>query len=419
MQWVHRRLRQEEGVSLVETLVGILLLGVVLMALGSTLTGSMAAARQDESLTHGTALATEVLEELHAVPWAHLGFYNNDGPHWRAIVPELGGLSTVSRGTLPASPEPDRLVPMRTVNRDGKTYSVRTDIVWQASPRYIRMRVQVTWSDGTATRNVTLEGRRMRRSSDSGGLSMAPEGFVIKVFNVNPDPMPLTSGGLTVGSTEYGGAAGLIEVETNEPAQSVTVTWAPSRSATLTAVSGSGNLRWTAPVPANQSYSHGYVTFTATATRQGAPTTQYVDQTAAMFAYPVAVTALNWDTNNNRSYVGSATLTGDRICINATNQVRNNHPFNVTFQGLGDDDIVTLVRTNLAGALFPMAFQAPVTNGGSFSVTLTPAQMGTFSLNTISPWEIRWTRTYDNVSGVFPLPIYVRNANGGSWCGST
>src|SRR3712207_1464075 len=123
-------MRTEEGISLVEVLVSIVLLGLVMSALGATLTNSMASARQNESQTHATALATEKLESLQALHWSKLGFYGTDA-NFVATPAGLGGLPTRSFGAAPNPRDAAVPLPWEQLDRDGRTYTITTDIVEQ------------------------------------------------------------------------------------------------------------------------------------------------------------------------------------------------------------------------------------------------------------------------------------------------
>src|SRR5687768_65177 len=99
--WFRQRLRAEEGISLIEMLVSILLMGLVLAALGSTLFATMAAARQNEGTTKATALATQSLENLQALPWDSVGFYSNDGAPAQQTVNGVAYPTVVRTVTAP------------------------------------------------------------------------------------------------------------------------------------------------------------------------------------------------------------------------------------------------------------------------------------------------------------------------------
>ena len=418
--WLRHRIAQEEGISLVEVLVSILLLGLVLMALGSTLTASMASARQDESQTHGVALATEQLENLQALHWSQVGFYS-DAPGYRANPPGMGGLPTRSFGATPATPNLAVPKPLATVDRDGRSYTVRTDIVSQEVDKYLRFRVQVTWQDGTENRQATLEGRRARRNRDAGQVPSVPP-FRIEAFTINPDPVQLTSTGQTVANTSVdpSGPGLIISVDTSLTATGVTVTWPGMAAQTLSVVPNTDGKRWRAMFPPGQTFPHGYTTFSATATRASEPSV--TDTTVGYFMYPPLIkpTTLQWDNNVTRTYTGTPGNVGDRVCVNGNPKyLQNDYPFWITLEGVGTDDYVALTRTDITpNRTWTMTGTANA--GGATYYTVVPrvddpvtGVLGGGDFGNpggTATWRIDYTRSYDGQLGMFTFSTRVKGA---------
>ena len=420
---LRHRIQQEEGISLVEVLVSILLLGLVLMALGSTLTASMAAARQDESQTHGVALATERLENLQALHWSQVGFYS-DANGFRATPPGMGGLATRSLGPTPSPADVAVPKPLETnISRDGRTYTVRTDIVWQEVNRYLRFRVQVDWQDGGSARQAVLEGRRTRRSRDSGQANPVYP-FRIESFTINPDPVQLTSTGQTVANTSVdpSGPGLIISVDISEKAAGVTVTWPGMSAQTLTEVAGSDGKRWRVMYPPGQTFPHGYTTFTATATKFGDPATQHTDTTVGYFMYPPLIkpATLQWDNNLTRTYTGVVSNAGDRVCVNGNPKyLQNDYPFWIALEGVNAEDYVSLTRTDITpNRTWTMTGTA--TAQGAQYYTLVPRVdnvatgvlgAGVLDIGTTATWRIDYTRSYDGVLGMFTFSTRVKGGS--------
>ena len=405
--WFRQRLRAEEGISLIEMLVSILLMGLVLAALGSTLFATMAAARQNEGLTQATAIANERLEQLQVATWSSLN---------------------------PASPPA-----ATTVTRSGRTYTLTPFVTLPdaTNSQYKRYGVTVAWTENGQPHSIALEGRRARRAGESNTPVAPINPFRALTFTVNPDPVNLDTTGKTLAATNPvlpGNAAMLLEVEFNEAARanSVTVTWpipSPTNTLVLTEVTGSGGRKFSGTLPSGQTYSGGWMTFRITAAKAGTTTTCTASPlpaspnctestTAAYLMAPIENGALYYDSNDSRLYSGTpgSTGTGDRLCLNAaTLRLRNSNPFYLGLKGLGVDDTVTLVRTDVAGVSFDMAWTKVAQNWWWLG-TATAAGSGTFTVGTNSTWEIRWVRTYDNLSGTIPLTFNVQNANGNSAC---
>ncbi len=394
---VHRRLREEEGISLVEVLVSIVLMGLVLAALGSTLFGSMASARQNEGLTKATALANERIEKLRNMPWGNL-----------------------LQSSFPA-PE--------SVSRERRLYTVTTTVTPDpAAPgNFKRYTVDLQWQENNRTQTLRLAGQRARRATERNDPPPPPpNSFRVVVFNVNPDPVLLDTTGKTLPGTFDpplpGNPAMLIEVELSEAAaaNSVVVKWpipSPTQTLTLTEVAGSAGRKWSGTVPSGQTYPAGWMTFQVTATKSGTSTT-ITGTTAAYLQAPIQDGPLHFDNNKMREYsfTGTPGPTGNRLCYKDTTlRLRNSNPFYLGLKGLGADDVVTLVRTDQAGVSFPMTWTKVATNWWWYAdVSATGA--GTFSPNANSTWEIRWTRSYDGLSSMIPLTFYSQLANGNSAC---
>ena len=399
--WIHR-MGDEEGVSLVEMLITILLLGLVLAALGSTLFGSMAAARQNEGMTQATAIANEQLETLQASSWGSL------------VAPSTTPLPAVSRG--------------------GRTYQVTKTVSWIDNPRLKGYSIRLNWNEDGRPHTIKVDGRRARRSGES---SVAPPSnpFRVTVFTINPDPVVLDSTGRSLAATNPalpGGAAMMFEVETSDPARtgSVTVTWpipSPTSTQVLTEVAGSNKKKWTGLVASGATYPAGWMTFRVTAAKDTTATNctpsplpvspNCAESTSAAYLMaPIANGALYHDSNDYRLYSGTPGTTGDRLCINtSTTRLRNSNPFYLGLKGLGADDTVILRRTDVAGVEFPMTWTKIATNWW-WVADATSTGSGTFTLGTNSTWEIRWIRSYDNLTSTIPLTFATIPGNGNSPC---
>lgn len=124
------RLADDEGVSLVEILVAIGILGVALTAFASTMGASLISISREQSTVRGSQLANQLVEQLRAMPWPEVGFYAGD-TNWAQTV--VGEETVTLEGIRPAdsrSPVPGPL----PLGHDGTTYSVRRSIVWRDDP---------------------------------------------------------------------------------------------------------------------------------------------------------------------------------------------------------------------------------------------------------------------------------------------
>lgn len=136
----HRLVDDEAGISLVEVLVAIVILGVVLGAMARTLTTSLIGVQLQERQVQATALMQETLEQVNGVEWedaglcesaaqAHFGtpstYVYPDGPEEDVVV--LADSDATCAGT-------PLLVPERTVTREGVPYVVETVVTWSDDP---------------------------------------------------------------------------------------------------------------------------------------------------------------------------------------------------------------------------------------------------------------------------------------------
>lgn len=140
---LHRRLHGDEGISLVEMLVALVILGVVMMALTSSVYAAMVSSRGAQNQVDAAQVITEVVEDLLRRPLAEVAPATHDGI---------------------TSP------PYAPVTRRSVTYTAATEVRWgddpcngsavpaagAADPRkdYLRMRVTVSWTVGGTPRTL-------------------------------------------------------------------------------------------------------------------------------------------------------------------------------------------------------------------------------------------------------------------------
>ena len=129
--WMRRRLADDRGMSLVEMMVSILILGVVLSAFASTLTTALMSLTRDEARVRATHLANEVAENLRATAWDDLGFYADDAGYAATYTDASGTHDTVELGPTRASSPGPLPGPQPVTTPDGMTYTTIIDVYWQ------------------------------------------------------------------------------------------------------------------------------------------------------------------------------------------------------------------------------------------------------------------------------------------------
>lgn len=155
----------DDGISLVEMLVAILILGIVLSAMASTMISSIIAVNRNERLTRATQLGNEALEELQTLDWDRVGLYSSDV----AAAPQFGG-TTQFEGedvvVIPDESPADALVPLATepVTRDGVAFELQRAITWTnagvGAADYKRFVATLSWNDRGTPAELRVAGTR-------------------------------------------------------------------------------------------------------------------------------------------------------------------------------------------------------------------------------------------------------------------
>lgn len=152
-----RRTSEEQGLSLVEVLVGMAIAMMALAGMGGMLIASARSQNISEQRVFASQLATQAIEEIQARNWDMIGFWTTD-PGYRANASTGTGPTgvTLPTVTFTSAPQPtgNRPLPQTTVARNGVTYTVQSDILWEdpALPELQRsrkhLRTVVSWADG-------------------------------------------------------------------------------------------------------------------------------------------------------------------------------------------------------------------------------------------------------------------------------
>ena len=149
---IHHRLASDDGLTLVEMLVALVILMITILALTSTLITSLRAMYENEVRVRANALANELLEELQAQAWNELG----------------AGTET------------------STESRGGVTYAISTDIEWvddestADADDYLQFTVTLTWETFGRERSVTHSAYRSPPLVD-------PSPLAIRSLQVEPE----------------------------------------------------------------------------------------------------------------------------------------------------------------------------------------------------------------------------------------
>lgn len=210
-----RRVADDDGISLVEVLVGIVIIGVTLAAVLSTFVASFAAIQGNEARVGATALSNQLLEDMTTLPWDRLGLY-------------VGEVSSATFGTenlvlIPNQTPRNALVPRATESPsvDDPRYSVRRWITWvndSGGQDYKRLTVEVTWD---------VRGRPQRFRSAALRAPQPDEALSLEVefTRLRSSSIPNAAVGLRGTSLHTNTEAIIGEIQVSNPSAVVKVTY--------------------------------------------------------------------------------------------------------------------------------------------------------------------------------------------------
>lgn len=208
----------QEGVTLVEMMVAILVLGVVLAALASSLISFSAMSLTNERRVQATAFLTRLHEQLQSIPWDQAAIYEDEAAELTPMGVNLGVdpvtvggeplvlLETPDNSSCPVDePECGRLtfVPRASdiIEIDGREYELFQAITWdvdagngQAVKRFttlVRWEVwgQVTEQQFESTRAATVSEIASSTLPEVLSLLVTPNSVAIDTDGVNQTPI--------------------------------------------------------------------------------------------------------------------------------------------------------------------------------------------------------------------------------------
>jgi prepilin-type N-terminal cleavage/methylation domain-containing protein len=197
-----QRLSSSEGLTLIELMVAMLVIGVIFSALGSVIVTSLRAITTSEREVRATALAQQVIEEFQAIAWDSAGLYTDEVV--AAPTEWNGGNTSTYDGeelVLLATPTPAaRLVqvpePRDEFSIGTVTYTVDRYVAWvdsdgDGTSDTKRFTALVTWTAlNGSERTVTSVGERVPTQAESPSTSV---GTRVLAVSATPDPADLDS----------------------------------------------------------------------------------------------------------------------------------------------------------------------------------------------------------------------------------
>lgn len=189
----------EQGISLVEVMVAMLLLSMAAISLGGLFITSIGTASYSNQRSQATTLASSELASVQSIPYAQVGFYSDQLGY---SATGTDGLTTVTLGscstTLCSSTPPTPLLtPVSTISENGVTFTLDTSIVW-ANAYVPGSSTSTTVSDSQAYKLVTVQ----IQWSAPGGTQSESNSTIVYPGGLGPYTGPGSSTSTTTTSSD-------------------------------------------------------------------------------------------------------------------------------------------------------------------------------------------------------------------------
>lgn len=406
-EWLAAIRSDDDGFTLIEMMVAILLLAIILSAMVSVIITSLTSMQREEQRVRATQLAQEELERLRAVEWDCAAFDATDP----AYTATYNGNTTVTLDPAECSdptiaPQPGAQT--RTV--DGIDYNTELHVYWiddpadgtaaagtDAGPQdYKEFAADVTWTlrgetytySNTSTRVPTVE---------EVPLDPLPPSTTFEITSLEVDPVSV---GTTAGATT---STITVIVETSQAASSVNLTVPSSSygSAALSDISSGAGVRWQKTIPAGSTaFSNGDHEFVVSAVGSLGSDTETETVT---FAEAPAVTPVTIKT--------PLLSPGAPLCVGGSSLHRN-VTVTVDIDGVTITDEVTVSWTDKAGTAATSS-ATPTANGARFTATIPAGTQFNRSTTTLT---IDARRIADNTVAQATVSVQVVKANDPDGC---
>jgi len=315
----------DTGFTLVESLVGMVILSIVFTAMAGFLVTAVKAQAANERRIKGTQVGNKAVEDLRALPWGTLGFYASDAGY----TATYNGADTVTLAepVAPATKDPNAPSPSTTtVTVGGVTYSQTLHIVWFDDPGdgtggsdndtnthdAKKVIADLTWTVGSQTKSLSVSGVRSPTVDEvmpRGQGVVSP--FQISSFTASPNTSNLEWNGVTTEAITF-------NVTTSVSASQARLTWTDRDGLSTTAIMSapSSNTQWTYTLPVNSGpFNTGPVTFKvrayapAGATVDGTVTVNFAVSSVALDITTPTVTPSSVDIDSSGRNLADLTVT--------------------------------------------------------------------------------------------------------------
>ncbi len=408
-------LRDDDGISLVEIMVSIVILGVALTAFAGTITKALATITQDEQFVRGNQLAADLVEEVRAQPWYCVGL-DATKPGWSATAP---GGQPMARMENPApagqAPCVSGSPHLGTATRmiDQQSYAVQREIVWIDDPAipgtqdHKRVTVQLDWTVRGRAYSATQESLRTPSQLEvpvTGAAAPPPAtncSGQITAMSITPGSVAITASGLT-------DEAVVVVVETCSGTTGVTLRGAVATdqlsTRSMVAAPAGSTTRW------ELSFPRGTPNFTAGTKNWialGSGTAPLMDRevTRQIVFY------------NQAALPPVQILTVDgtpQLCVESNGRLRRPTTLTITVQGITSDAGVVTARPD-KGTAITAVFATATSTGSTWTLTIaTGVDVGTNNKATIF---VNATRNADNAKAAEVQPnLSVTSPNSNTAC---
>jgi prepilin-type N-terminal cleavage/methylation domain-containing protein len=200
----------ESGLTLVELVVAMMLLGVILSAAAAALINFAGATHDNERRVQATAVMNGLHETLQGVPWNDAGIYEDEVASLEPVGVTTGSPPTFEGREVVTIPPPDETCPIEepgcarspTVPRayytipnasepspDGREYEIFQVVTWDGTggAEVKRFTTIVEWNVGGRTVTERFDSERAATAGEAGDPTLPR---VIQ-FQIGPSPMAL------------------------------------------------------------------------------------------------------------------------------------------------------------------------------------------------------------------------------------
>lgn len=274
------RPRSEDGLTLVEMMVAILVVGVVLTTLASVLVTTLRTIVHNERETAATALAQQEIERLQAAPWDQAGLLEEEvdaAPSgWSARVSagtfegeELALITPPDGAETRPAQAPQLESDLADLEMDTFDFTVHRYVTWvdrtgNDVPETRRFTVIVSWSVLGRDREIVASGERSPTQSESEA-----DEYGLRVLNFwrSPDPATLDetgelqsnltvevrlNAGISSAQLHYYSAEVVDILDENDEVVDQRIDYelrTPAMTGSVSAISGEHNAVWTLTLP--------------------------------------------------------------------------------------------------------------------------------------------------------------------------